>query len=67
MKLKIISLGLLSSTLLLGASESVQVGARPYYLIDKLQNKTLKTKLQKCENQTFKRTNFSIGHRGACM
>lgn len=40
-------------------------GPRPAYLIDKLPEGTLKEKLQSCAAQTPKRTDFSIGHRGA--
>ncbi len=45
----------------------IQVGVRPYYLIDKLENETLKTRLKACENMPMKKSDFSIGHRGANM
>ncbi|MEJ8572924.1 glycerophosphodiester phosphodiesterase family protein [Microbaculum marinum] len=44
---------------------NVQVGPRPYYLIDKLDRGPLKRKLERCENQEVRKTNFSIAHRGA--
>ena len=47
-----------------GKKESVQVGPRPYYLIDKMQESTLKHKLESCSNGPFYKTDFSIGHRG---
>jgi glycerophosphoryl diester phosphodiesterase len=44
--------------------ELVQVGVRPYYLIDKLAPSPLKRKLERCANGPFYKTDFSIGHRG---
>jgi len=43
---------------------AVQVGPRPYYLIDKMDNSSLKRKLESCSDGPFYKTNFSIGHRG---
>jgi glycerophosphoryl diester phosphodiesterase len=43
---------------------NVQVGPRPYYLIDKLSPGPLKRKLESCAEGPFYKTNFSIGHRG---
>ena len=45
-------------------SASVQVGPRPYYLIDKMSEGPLKSRLQQCARQPIHKTNFSIGHRG---
>jgi glycerophosphoryl diester phosphodiesterase len=44
--------------------ELVQVGVRPYYLIDKMAPSPLKRKLERCANGPFYKTDFSIGHRG---
>ncbi|WP_426993007.1 glycerophosphodiester phosphodiesterase family protein [Methylomonas sp. CM2] len=44
--------------------ESVQVGPRPYYLIDKMSPGRLKSKLESCGDGPFHKTHFSIGHRG---
>jgi glycerophosphoryl diester phosphodiesterase len=44
---------------------SVQVGDRPFYLIDGLDDSRLKDKLQSCKAGPFYKSNFSIGHRGA--
>ncbi|WP_164657767.1 glycerophosphodiester phosphodiesterase family protein [Tropicibacter sp. Alg240-R139] len=44
---------------------ALSYGDRPAYLIDKLPEGPLKTKLQSCEGQPPKRSLFSIGHRGA--
>jgi glycerophosphoryl diester phosphodiesterase len=42
----------------------VQVGPRPYYLIDKMSPGLLKRKLERCSEGPFYKTDFSIGHRG---
>jgi glycerophosphoryl diester phosphodiesterase len=51
---------------LLGAL-NIQVGPRPYFLIADLATSDLKTTLESCSEMPFKKTNFSIGHRGAAM
>lgn len=47
------------------ASENIQVGPRPYYLVEDMDESPLKKKLQSCAEGPFKRSDFSIGHRGA--
>jgi glycerophosphoryl diester phosphodiesterase len=47
------------------ARSSVQVGDRPFYLIDGLDDSRLKDKLQSCKAGPFYKSNFSIAHRGA--
>ena len=49
------------------AISHTQVGQRPYFLVNDMVDSPLKTKLQSCGNGPFKKTNFSIGHRGAAM
>ncbi|NTX01718.1 glycerophosphodiester phosphodiesterase family protein [Myxococcus sp. CA040A] len=44
---------------------NVQVGARPYYLVEDMDESPLKRRLQQCSEWPFSRTEFSIGHRGA--
>ncbi len=44
---------------------SVQLGPRPFYLVNDMDEGALKRKLQRCANGPFKKTDFSIGHRGA--
>ena len=44
-----------------------EVGPRPFYLIDDMDNSLLKTELESCAAGPFYRTDFSIGHRGACL
>ncbi len=48
-----------------GTAPQISYGPRPAYLIDKLPDGELKTKLQACSAQTPKTSTFSIGHRGA--
>lgn len=43
----------------------VDLGPRPYFLIDQMKDGPLKEKLLSCAGQDFKATDFSIGHRGA--
>ena len=45
----------------------VQLGPRPFYLVDGMQEGPLKDKLTQCKGGPFTRTDFSIGHRGAAL
>lgn len=47
--------------------DNVQLGPRPFFLVDDMEDSPLKEKLQACSQGPFKRTDFSIGHRGAAM
>lgn len=51
----------------LALADPVQLGPRPYYLIDRMADGELKDKLASCANGPFQKTLFSIGHRGAPM
>ncbi len=44
---------------------SVQLGPRPFYLVEKMKESELKTAFQHCAHGPFFRTDFSMGHRGA--
>jgi glycerophosphoryl diester phosphodiesterase len=46
-------------------SFKVQVGSRPYFLIDSMDDGALKQKLMSCSEQTPKVSKFVMGHRGA--
>lgn len=46
---------------------SIQLGPRPFHLVDDMQDSPLKRELQKCNKGSFKKSDFSIGHRGAAM
>jgi len=47
--------------------ERVQLGPRPFYLVEGMDESALKDRLKKCENGPFYRSRFSIGHRGAAL
>ncbi len=49
------------------AKLNVQLGPRPYYLVDDMEPSPLKKKLASCSEGPFRRSDFSIGHRGACL
>jgi glycerophosphoryl diester phosphodiesterase len=49
------------------AVRNVQVGPRPYYLVDAMEPGPLKTALQQCSEKPLKKSDFSIGHRGAAL
>ena len=46
---------------------SVQLGPRPFFLVDEMSESALKRQLKNCANNKpfFTRSSFSIGHRGA--
>lgn len=46
---------------------TVQLGPRPYFLVNDMDSGPLKDKMRSCENGPFKRSDFSIGHRGASL
>ncbi|MDT8364171.1 MAG: glycerophosphodiester phosphodiesterase family protein [Nitrosomonas sp.] len=46
---------------------NVELGPRPFFLIDDMDESPLKTKLLSCSEGPFKASNFSIGHRGAAL
>ena len=49
------------------SAAGVQLGQRPFYLIDGMDDSKLKERLQQCRRGPFYRTDFSIGHRGAAL
>ncbi|WP_424974631.1 glycerophosphodiester phosphodiesterase family protein [Dinoroseobacter sp. S124A] len=48
-----------------GQGDVIELGPRPFYLIDQMAEGPLKQELMACMGQTPRRTLFSIGHRGA--
>jgi len=46
---------------------NVQLGPRPYFLVDAMEASPLKKQLQACSEQQPETTDFSIGHRGAAL
>ena len=47
--------------------KNVQVGVRPYFLINNMTDSPLKRKLQSCSENELHTTDFSISHRGAAL
>ncbi|SDQ80554.1 glycerophosphodiester phosphodiesterase family protein [Pseudovibrio sp. Tun.PSC04-5.I4] len=62
---KIISLGFVASLASLGAADAAQLGPRPAYLVEQMQEGPLKEKLRACISNDAKSTSFTISHRGA--
>src|SRR5262245_40849146 len=58
--------GVFSATASVGA-QNIQVGPRPYFLVNDMDDSPLKRKLLSCFDQPLKKTDFSIGHRGAAL
>jgi glycerophosphoryl diester phosphodiesterase len=48
-----------------GKPQNVQVGPRPYFLVEDMDSSPLKHRLQLCSEKPLRKTDFSIGHRGA--
>jgi glycerophosphoryl diester phosphodiesterase len=47
--------------------DSVQLGPRPFYLVEGMDAGRLKDRLMRCQDGPFYKTDFSIGHRGAAL
>ncbi|MCJ2164434.1 MULTISPECIES: glycerophosphodiester phosphodiesterase family protein [unclassified Pseudodesulfovibrio] len=58
---------LMGGSLVASAGDAVQLGPRPFYLVDNMDDGPLKDSLKMCADGPFKKTDFSIGHRGAPM
>jgi glycerophosphoryl diester phosphodiesterase len=46
---------------------SVQLGPRPGFLVNEMEDGRLKDQLQRCSAGPFRKSDFSIGHRGAAL
>ena len=49
------------------AVENIQLGPRPFYLVKDMDPSPLKNKLLSCAGMDFRKSDFSIGHRGAAL
>ena len=45
----------------------MQLGPRPFFLVNEMEDGRLKRQLQRCTAGPFKKSDFSIGHRGAAL
>jgi glycerophosphoryl diester phosphodiesterase len=60
--------GIISSAIAVSAEpQSIQLGPRPFFLVEDMDASPLKEQLQQCVNGPFVKTDFSIGHRGAAL
>src|SRR5262245_25451339 len=50
-----------------GKGHSIQLGPRPFFLVQDMEESKLKKELLDCFDDPVKRTEFSIGHRGAAL
>ena len=48
-------------------SQATQLGPRPFFLVNDMDESSLKETLKQCENGPFYKSDFSIGHRGAAL
>jgi glycerophosphoryl diester phosphodiesterase len=48
-------------------SSEIQLGPRPYFLVNDMQDGRLKRDLLQCAGGPFRKADFSIGHRGAAL
>jgi len=48
-------------------THSIQLGPRPFYLVNDMEPGELKNELTNCAKGPFKKSDFSIGHRGASL
>ena len=46
---------------------NIQLGPRPFFLVEDMKPSDLKNALQQCSEGPFYKTDFSIGHRGAAL
>jgi glycerophosphoryl diester phosphodiesterase len=49
------------------APTPAQLGPRPFFLVNDMEDGALKRQLLRCENGPFRKADFSIGHRGAAL
>ncbi|MDJ0614204.1 MAG: glycerophosphodiester phosphodiesterase family protein [Rhizobiaceae bacterium] len=63
----LLPLVVLASSINVAAADdaSIQLGPRPFFLVDDMENGDLKDKLNACKAGPFAKSDWSIGHRGA--
>lgn len=49
------------------ADENIQLGPRPFFLVEDMKPSDLKKALKQCASGPFYKSEFSIGHRGAAL
>jgi glycerophosphoryl diester phosphodiesterase len=65
----VVLIGLLAGTAAVAQADNVQLGPRPFYLVDQMDRSELKRELRRCAASTrrYVPSDFSIGHRGAAL
>jgi glycerophosphoryl diester phosphodiesterase len=48
-------------------NSGIQLGLRPYYLLQGMEEGQLRDMLMQCQNGPFRKTDFSLAHRGAAL
>ena len=46
---------------------NIQLGPRPFFLVNDMEDSALKNRLMHCGDGPFRKSDFSIGHRGAAL
>ncbi|EEA94434.1 glycerophosphodiester phosphodiesterase family protein [Pseudovibrio sp. JE062] len=59
------TLGLMAGACFTASAQAAQLGPRPAFLVEQMQESPLKEKLRACIGNPATTSNFSIGHRGA--
>lgn len=59
--------GVATETMGAERATNVQLGPRPFFLIDDMDDGDLKRRLQQCSAGPYRPSDFSIGHRGAAL
>ncbi|KZL18788.1 putative glycerophosphoryl diester phosphodiesterase 1 [Pseudovibrio axinellae] len=62
-----LTLGLMAGACMTVGAQAAQVGPRPAFLVEQMQDGPLKEKLRACIGNPAESSSFSIGHRGAPM
>ena len=67
MKIRLFCLLMLAGQVVPALGDTVQLGPRPFYLVERMDDSALKRQLQACarEIREYRQSDFSIGHRGA--
>ncbi|MGI2324214.1 MULTISPECIES: glycerophosphodiester phosphodiesterase family protein [unclassified Methylococcus] len=60
-------LAAVSGEVMAGRTDGIQLGPRPFFLVNDMRDGKLKSKLLKCSEGPFRKAEFAIGHRGAAL
>lgn len=63
----LLAAGAVLLTALPAFADPAELGPRPFYLVDRMDEGPLKEALQQCSTGPFQSSRFSIGHRGAAL